>query len=119
SGFARGQSQTRGLDDSSIDCVAQCPSLEKEGRTMAVQLNHTIVSAHDKQASANFLAEILGLPTPAPFGPFVMVQADNDVTLDFLDSRGEIAPQHYAFLVTEREFDVIFGRIRERGLSYW
>lgn len=86
---------------------------------MAVQLNHTIVWAHDKQASANFLAEILGLPTPAPFGPFVTVRADNDVTLDFLDRRGEIASQHLAFLVTEPEFDVIFGRIRERGLSYW
>jgi hypothetical protein len=86
---------------------------------MAVQLNHTIVLAHDKKASANFLAEILGLPTPTPFGPFMTVQADNDVTLDFLDSGGEIAPQHYAFLIGEREFDVIFGRIRERGLSYW
>ena len=86
---------------------------------MAVQLNHTIVRAHDKKASANFLAEILGLPAPTIFGPFMTVQADNDVTLDFLDSRGDIVPQHYAFLVTEREFDVIFGRIRERGLSYW
>ncbi len=51
---------------------------------MAVQLNHTIVSAHDKQVSAEFLAEILGLSTPAPFGPFMMVQADNEVTLDFM-----------------------------------
>ena len=86
---------------------------------MPVQLNHTIVSAHDKQVSADFMAEILGLSTPAPFGPFVMVQADNEVTLDFIDSGGEIVPQHYAFLVSESEFDKIFARIRERGLSYW
>jgi catechol 2,3-dioxygenase-like lactoylglutathione lyase family enzyme len=86
---------------------------------MPVQLNHTIVSAHDKQVSADFMAEILGLSTPAPFGPFVMVQADNEVTLDFIDSGGEIVPQHYAFLVSESEFDEIFARIRERGLSYW
>jgi hypothetical protein len=66
---------------------------------MAVQLNHTIVSAHDKQVSADFLAEILGLSTPAPFGPFLTVQADNEVTLDFIDSGGEIVSQHYAFLV--------------------
>ncbi len=86
---------------------------------MAVQLNHTIVSAHDKQASADFLAEILGLSTPAPFGPFMMVQTDNEVTLDFIDSAGEIVPQHYAFQVSDGEFDEIFGRIRERGHSYW
>ena len=86
---------------------------------MAVQLNHTIVSAHDKQVSAEFLAEILGLSTPVPFGPFMMVQADNEVTLDFIDSGGEIVSQHYAFLVSDGEFDEIFGRIRERGLSYW
>ena len=86
---------------------------------MAVQLNHTIVSAHDKQVSADFLAEILGLSTPAPFGPFMTVQADNEVTLDFIDSGGEIVSQHYAFLVSDGEFDEIFGRIRERGLSYW
>jgi catechol 2,3-dioxygenase-like lactoylglutathione lyase family enzyme len=86
---------------------------------MPVQLNHTIVSAHDKQASAGFLAEILGLPKPTPFGPFMTVQAENDVTLDFVNSGGEIRTQHYAFLVSENEFDEIFGRIRERGLSYW
>ena len=86
---------------------------------MAVQLNHTIVSAHDKQVSADFLAEILGLSTPAPFGPFMTVQADNEVTLDFIDSGGEIVSQHYAFLVSDGEFDEIFGRIRERELSYW
>ena len=86
---------------------------------MAVQLNHTVVAARDKQVSADFLAEILGLSTPAPFGPFMMVQAENEVTLDFIDSGGEIVSQHYAFLVSDGEFDEIFGRIRERGLSYW
>ena len=86
---------------------------------MAVQLNHTVVSARDKQVSADFLAEILGLSTPAPFGPFVMVQTDNEVTLDFVDSAGEIVPQHYAFLVSDGEFEEIFGRIREREISYW
>lgn len=86
---------------------------------MAVQLNHTIVAARDKYASAEFLSDILGLPRPQPFGPFLTVQADNDVTLDFLDSSGEIVSQHYAFLITEREFDEVFGRIQDRGLSYW
>jgi catechol 2,3-dioxygenase-like lactoylglutathione lyase family enzyme len=84
-----------------------------------VQLNHTIVSARDKQVSATFLSEILGLPTPKPFGPFLGVEVDNDVTLDFIDHDGEITAQHYAFLISEGEFDEIFGRITERGLSYW
>ena len=86
---------------------------------MAIQLNHTIVAAHDKRASADFFAEILGLPSPAAFGPFMTVKADNDVTLDFMDSAGDIAACHYAFLVSEREFDEVFARIRARGLAYW
>lgn len=86
---------------------------------MTVQLNHTIVAARDKKVSATFLAEILGLPEPAPFGPFLGVQVDNEVTLDFIDSDRDITPQHYAFLISEAEFDEIFGRIQARGLSYW
>jgi catechol 2,3-dioxygenase-like lactoylglutathione lyase family enzyme len=87
---------------------------------MAVQFNHTIVIARDRNASATFLAEILGLPSPTPFGPFMAVRADNDVTLDFIASDGQaISPRHFAFLVGEREFDQIFARIRERGLTYW
>ena len=72
---------------------------------MTVKLNHTIVAARDKRAAATFLAEILGLPAPAPFGPFLAVKTGNDVTLDFLDDDEDIAPQHYAFLVSEKEFD--------------
>jgi catechol 2,3-dioxygenase-like lactoylglutathione lyase family enzyme len=86
---------------------------------MAVQLNHTIVPVRDRRESATFLAEILGLRQPAPFGRFLVVQVDNDVSLDFADSQGEIKSQHYAFLVSETEFDEIFGRIRSRGVTYW
>ncbi|MBA3504412.1 MAG: VOC family protein [Betaproteobacteria bacterium] len=86
---------------------------------MTVRLNHTIVYARDKRASAAFLADVLGLPDPVPFGPFLGVQAGNEVTLDFMDADGEITPQHYAFLIGENEFDEIFGRIRERELPYW
>ena len=87
---------------------------------MAVQLNHTIVASRDKQVSAAFLAGILGLPDPKPFGPFLGVPVDNDVTLDFVDhGEGEITRQHYAFLVGEAEFDEIFGRIQARRLDYW
>jgi catechol 2,3-dioxygenase-like lactoylglutathione lyase family enzyme len=86
---------------------------------MAVQLNHTIVASRNRDASARFLAEILGLPDPVPFGPFMTVETANNVTLDFVESAGDITGQHYAFLVSEEEFDVIFGRIEQRGLAYW
>ncbi len=86
---------------------------------MTVKLNHTIVAAHDKQVSAAFLADILGLPAPTPFGPFLTVPADNGVTLDYADWGDEVAVQHYAFLVDEDDFDAIFGRLRDRQLPYW
>lgn len=86
---------------------------------MAVELNHTIVHASDPLASATFLSEILGLPAPTRFGPFLVVEAANGVSLDFVQADGEIAAQHYAFLISEAEFDVIFGRIRGWGLDYW
>ena len=85
---------------------------------MPVQLNHTIVAASDRWASARFLTEVLGVPEPTAYGPFAVVELDNGVSLDFIDDP-EIHQRHYAFLVSEPEFDEIFGRIRARGLPYW
>ncbi|MDN3359831.1 VOC family protein [Actinomadura sp. DC4] len=86
---------------------------------MPVQLNHTIVHITDKRGSAELLAEILGLPAPTAYGPFAVVQVANGVSLDFLDGTGPVRQQHLAFLVTEEEFDQIFGRIKALGLEYW
>ena len=86
---------------------------------MTVELNHTIVAARDSRASATFLADILGLPAPTRFGPFQVVQTANGVSLDFMDSEDEIVGQHYAFLVSEEDFDAIFGRIQAQNLDYW
>jgi len=86
---------------------------------MTVQLNHTIVWSRDSRAAAAFLADILGLPKPATWGPFEIVATDNGVSVDFAERDGAIAPQHYAFLVGDDDFDAIFGRIRARGLDYW
>jgi catechol 2,3-dioxygenase-like lactoylglutathione lyase family enzyme len=87
---------------------------------MTIKLNHTIVHSRDKHAAAEFLSEIFGLGKPVPFGPFLGVHTGNEVTLDFLDADGmEIQVQHYAFLVSDAEFDAIFGRIKERGLEHW
>jgi catechol 2,3-dioxygenase-like lactoylglutathione lyase family enzyme len=86
---------------------------------MPAKLNHTIVAARDRKASALFLSEILGLPAPFLLGPFAAVTVGDQLTLDFMDTSGEIKTQHYAFLVSETEFDAIFARIQQRGLSYW
>lgn len=86
---------------------------------MSIQLNHTIVWCRDKQRSATFLAEVLGLPKPVQFGPFLVVQVENDVSLDFHEIGGKISSQHYAFLISEDEFNEIFARIGAKGLQYW
>jgi catechol 2,3-dioxygenase-like lactoylglutathione lyase family enzyme len=86
---------------------------------MTVELNHTIVAARDKLAAATFLTDLLGLPAPTPFGPFQVVTLGNGVSLDFVDTSDDIPPQHYAFLVSEPDFDAIFGRIQALDLKYW
>ena len=87
---------------------------------MAVKLNHTIVHSKDPRESADFLAGVLGLPAPKRFGPFLDVDVSNEVTLAFLDAEDmEIQVQHYAFLVSDAEFDEIFARVSARGLRYW
>jgi len=85
---------------------------------MGVELNHTIVPVRDKEASAAFLAEILGLDPPKQFGPFLCVETANGVSLDY-DDRSAPEHHHYAFLVSEEEFDAIFARVTGRGLTYW
>ncbi|MEU3512585.1 VOC family protein [Streptomyces longwoodensis] len=87
---------------------------------MSVELNHTIVHAEDHHESARFLAHILGLEVGAEWGPFVPVATSNGVTLDFASvPAGSIVAQHYAFLVSDDEFDAAFERIREAGITYF
>jgi len=86
---------------------------------MSVQLNHTIVWCHDKQQSANFLKELLDLAPPRRFGPMLVVQLDNGVSLDFYEQEGKLASQHYAFLISEEDFDRVFARIQHKEIPYW
>ena len=86
---------------------------------MTIQLNHTIVASRDSEVAARFLTELFELPDPVPFGPFLTVEMANGVTLDFLDADGDIASQHYAFLVSEAEFDAIYARIQTQNLDHW
>jgi len=76
------------------------------------QLNHIIIPAHNKRASAKFLGDILGVAPGAQWGPFVPVQTANGVTLDFVDSK-DVRTQHYAFLVDDKEFDAGLARLRK------
>ena len=86
---------------------------------MAVKLNHTIVHARDKRESGAFYAEVFGFAAPVPFGPFLEVETANEVTLAILETDEKIDIQHYAFLVSDEEFDRIFERVKSRGLDYW
>ena len=86
---------------------------------MAVTLNHTIVWCTDKVRSARFMTDLLGLPPAKPFYHFLVIELDNQVSLDFYEREGEVARQHYAFLVGEAEFDAAYGRIGAQGRTYW
>ena len=86
---------------------------------MAVELNHTIVWCRDNEVSSSFLVELFGLPAPMPFGPFLVVDVANGVSLDYHATTAPIASQHYAFLVSEDDFDAIFSRITGGGLDHW
>lgn len=87
---------------------------------MSVQLNHTIVHSRDNRESAEFLAHILDLEVGPEWGPFIPVSTANGVTLDFATVPAEsITVQHYAFLISEAEFDAAFEKIRSAGIPYW
>ncbi|WP_280266386.1 VOC family protein [Nocardia wallacei] len=89
---------------------------------MSIQFNHTIVGCRDNRKSAEFWADILGLEVGAQWGPFIPVAVANGVTFDFAvvpPHITEIQPQHYAFLVSEEDFDAAFARIQARGLRFW
>jgi catechol 2,3-dioxygenase-like lactoylglutathione lyase family enzyme len=87
--------------------------------TATMQLNHTIVNCSNQSKSSSFLVEILGRPAATRFGPFHVVSLDNDVSLDYLQTDKPIEQQHYAFLITESEFDAVLGRIIDRGITHW
>ena len=86
---------------------------------MKIELNHTLVHCKNKVESANFVSELLGLPSPIPFHIFLVVQLTNGASLDFIETDEAFDPQHYAFLVGEKEFDQVHRKIKDRGIPYW
>src|SRR3954468_4284643 len=85
---------------------------------MPVQLNHIIIPSRDKVASSSFLAGILGLEPPQPVAHFMCVEVDNGVTLDY-DDADSFRSQHFAFLVSDPEFDAIFDRVKAAGVTHF
>jgi catechol 2,3-dioxygenase-like lactoylglutathione lyase family enzyme len=86
---------------------------------MPVELNHTIAWCRDQKKSARFLSNILGLPEPRRFYHFLVVDLDNNTSIDYFETDEHVALQHFAFLVTETEFDEIFARIQNQELEFW
>lgn len=86
---------------------------------MTVHFDHHIVPSTDKHRAVRFYADILGLPEPREEGPFAALDLGNDVALYVAGWEERVVPQHYAFLVSEAEFDAIYVRIIERGLEHW
>ncbi|MCJ8159517.1 VOC family protein [Sphingomonas sp. LaA6.9] len=85
---------------------------------MAVTLNHLIVHCHDNGATAAFLTHILGLEAHRSLAHFAIVQV-GETSLDLIETTEPITSRHFAFLVSEQEFDAIFARICDAGLPYW
>lgn len=89
---------------------------------MTISLEHILVPAHDREASARFLADVLGveyLGLGSTAGPpaFARIQV-GDTTLDFADM-DSFQPQHYAFQVDDEEFDAILARVKDAGLAFY
>lgn len=86
---------------------------------MAAKLDHMIVFARDRDVSAAYLAEMLGAPAPTKAGHFTQVPLDHGLTVDFMNASGNVSMQHYAFLVSEAQFDESFAKIKARNQTYW
>ena len=86
---------------------------------MTIELDHVIVSAKNRQASARMLAALLGVPwAPDGAGPFSPVYVSDGLTLDFVDDDGPFPVEHFCFRVSQGEFDAILARIQAAGIAY-
>jgi len=88
---------------------------------LTIQINHAIVAAYDRQASAAFFAEVFGLAQPTEWGPFSTVLLGDGVHLHFAEPPGvtDIQFQHYAFKVDDSQFDEIYTRVHDLSLEHW
>ena len=86
---------------------------------MTIHLDHTIVPARNKVASAKLLADLLGVPwAESGIGPFSPVYVNDGLTLDFIETDEAFPVYHFCFRVTKKEFDAILSRLKARGIKY-
>ncbi len=85
---------------------------------MTFYLDHTIVPAHDKEASARFFARLFGLEYRGPWGPFAPVKVNETLTMDFDERREQFDVLHYAFIASDDEFDAVLQRVRQEGIPF-
>lgn len=85
---------------------------------MGFALDHTIVPAHDKEASARWFARIFGLEYGGTWGPFAPVKVNDTLSMDFDDRRGKFDSLHYAFIAPDEDFDAVLTRVKEDGIAF-
>jgi catechol 2,3-dioxygenase-like lactoylglutathione lyase family enzyme len=83
-----------------------------------MRLDHTIVPAKDKAASARFFAEVFGLRVEPGGGHFAAVRVNEHLTFDFADGPGPRGRHHYTFHVSDEEFDAIFSQVKAKRIPY-
>lgn len=85
---------------------------------MAFKLDHTEVPSLDRAATAQWFAEVFGLEVGPPQGRFARVQMSDTLTLDFADHAEAWKRNHYAFYITDAEFDATLARVKEKGVKF-
>ena len=86
---------------------------------MTIHLDHTIVPARNKVASAKLLADLLGVSwAESGIGPFSPVYVNDGLTLDFIETDEAFPVYHFCFRVTQKEFDAILSRLKAAGIKY-
>ena len=88
-----------------------------------MDINHTLIPSKEKLAAAQFFAKIMGLEV-GEIGHFAPVRISDTFVMDFANcddvslwepESGHFARMHYAFKVSDEEFDDIFGRVKAEG----
>lgn len=83
-----------------------------------IVLDHHIVPSRERDRSARWLSEILGLPAPRRNGPFAAIEL-GATSLFFAGWDEEVPSQHYAFAVDTDEFDRLVDRLLDAGIEHW
>ncbi|MBL4836160.1 MAG: VOC family protein [Kordiimonadaceae bacterium] len=85
---------------------------------LEITLNHTIVPAIDRVVSAKWYEDIFGFEFVKEWGPFAVVKVNSSLVLDFMNTEKGFAHHHYAFKVSDQDFDAIFERIQTQNIRF-